>query len=64
MESLLASKGAKEPTAISFTRDDLNRFDLETYYDQLLGTHPTLMHALAGTAMSHQGPENIQVGVI
>lgn len=59
-----ASYNSVETRPSSYTREDLKEFDVNTYYKSLVTNFPTLMHALGGTVMSHQGPEGMQVGAI
>ena len=60
-EALEGSKHTTEPGPDSYSKVDMDNFTYSSYYDYLLDTFPTLMHVLAGTMMSHQGPEEIEV---
>ena len=51
-EAELAAKDCKDPQPSQFSRQHLESFEISNEYDKLLRSHPTLMHALAGTAQS------------
>ena len=51
-EAATAAKDWKDPQPSQFSRQHLESFEINNEYNKLLRSHPTLMHALAGTAQS------------
>ena len=41
----------------------MDKLDMSESYTSLLHSHPTLMAALCGTVMTHQGPGDMEVGL-
>ena len=60
-ETQEASERSSDPGPSQFTREHLEEFSINSYYAHLLENFPTLVHTLAATMMSHQGPDEIKV---
>ena len=58
-EAAAAAKDWKDPQPSQFSRQHLESFEITDEYDKLLRSHPTLMHALVGTA--HSTGSSVQV---
>jgi hypothetical protein len=60
-QALAASKAQKETPPRFFAQANFDQFKTGACYESLLQSHPALMYALAGTAMTNQPPSEIQV---
>ena len=55
-------EGAKDRGAMEFCREDITSFSYESCYDDLLRTHPLLMHVLVAS-MSKEDIHSIKVRI-